>query len=65
MKSNQAKLNWTLDELGWSLRPPGDMQEWDGLTKWFLQYAASHPVAVKTDYNRRWHEAAKRAMNDA
>ena len=29
---NSAKANWTLDELGWELRPGGG-GEWDGLTQ--------------------------------
>ena len=43
---NNAKMNWTLDELGWTLHPAGDVQEWDGLLHWFLEYTAAHPETV-------------------
>ncbi|MGH6840107.1 MAG: HNH endonuclease [Methylocella sp.] len=31
MLRNSVKANFTLDELGWSLYPPGDIKDWDGL----------------------------------
>lgn len=37
MASNSAKMNWTLEELGWTLHPPGDLEIWDGLLGWFLR----------------------------
>jgi hypothetical protein len=36
MLRNSAKANFTLDELGWPLYPPGDMKDWDGLLGWFV-----------------------------
>ena len=33
---NSAKAHWTLEELGWTLHPPGLMGSWDGLMGWFL-----------------------------
>jgi len=43
MLRNSAKLSWTLEELGWTLLPPGDIKTWDGLTGWFLRYTEDHP----------------------
>jgi hypothetical protein len=39
MVRNAAKSIFTLDELGWSLHPPGNIAEWDGLVGWFLDQA--------------------------
>jgi 5-methylcytosine-specific restriction endonuclease McrA len=50
MVRNSAKLNWTLDELGWSLKPPGDLRVWDGLIQWFLQYVAANPEMLGTTW---------------
>lgn len=36
MIRNQAKANWTVEELCWELRPPAGIGEWDGLAGWFL-----------------------------
>jgi hypothetical protein len=62
MLRNNAKANWTLDELGWTLRPAGSFQEWDGLIRWFLGYVAGHPELLQESYFRRWHTATKRAL---
>lgn len=55
---NSAKLNWTLEELGWKLLPGGDMHHWDGLMGWFMEYVeADQSVLVKKQL-RAWHAAA-------
>ena len=59
MARNSAKMNWSLEELGWALMPPGDFRQWDGLLGWFLQYAAAHPEALANASVRQWHRAAK------
>lgn len=33
---NTIKSNMSLDELGWSVHPQGDLKDWDGGTGWFL-----------------------------
>jgi hypothetical protein len=59
MARNSAKMNWTLDELGWSLHPPGDFKEWDGLIHWFLEYTNEHPALIAKASMRQWQRAAK------
>lgn len=58
MLRNSAKAQWTLDELGWELHEPGSLDEWDGLTGWFLDYTAAHPKVVSSGYLKRWRRAA-------
>ena len=58
MARNSAKMNWTLEELGWSLLPPGDLRKWDGLMGWFLDFVARYPVSLSTPSQRQWHKAA-------
>src|SRR5215208_1783869 len=55
MARNSAKMNWTLGELGWTLLPPGDFREWDGLISWFLEYTAVHPEVLASASVRQWH----------
>jgi hypothetical protein len=59
MASNSAKMNWTLAELGWELHPPGNVEEWDGLLGWFLEYTAARSDFVLKGRMRDWHRAAK------
>jgi hypothetical protein len=54
MLRNQAKASWTLEELQWQLHPPGDMEDWDGLTRWFVDYARDHEEVCEQKYFREW-----------
>jgi len=61
-RNNSAKANSTLEELGWSLQPPGRREEWDGLIRWFVTYTEQHSALVRTEYLRRWRAAAVRVL---
>jgi hypothetical protein len=58
MLHNSAKSNWTLDELGWRLLPPGDLGQWDGMLRWFVEYLEREPSHLSDRYIRQWHRAA-------
>jgi len=62
MARNSAKMNWTLEELGWELHPPGRIDEWDGMFDWFLRYAEAEPAVLKTGNVGQWVRAAKAAV---
>jgi hypothetical protein len=62
MLTNASKGNFTLGELGWSLRPQGVFGDWDGLTGWFLSWTAERPETLTDVYLRRWHDAARAAL---
>ncbi len=61
MAHNGAKMNWTLAQLGWTLHPCGDIEKWDGLARWFLEYGKEHPGAVRGQI-RQWYRAAEAEM---
>lgn len=65
MLRNNAKSNWTLEELKWPLLPPGDIRVWDGLMNWFLEYSAATPSALDVPYLKRWHRAARSCPESA
>jgi len=58
MARNSAKMNWTLDKLGWALHPPGDAREWDDMMRWFLEYTEAHPETLPSGSIRQWRRAA-------
>jgi hypothetical protein len=60
MLRNSAKANFTLDELGWSLYPRGDVKDWDGLLGWFIEEANADRDILNDPYLRRWYSAARR-----
>ena len=65
MVLNSAKSNWTLEELRWTLLPPGDSNCWDGLLRWFIEFISSSPEHLADNYIKTWHSAAKRVTNVA
>ncbi len=62
MARNIAKMNWTLEELGWRLHPPGDLMAWDGLLQWFMDYTSTRPDLRTQPSLRQWHRAASLAI---
>lgn len=61
MLRNSAKANWTLEELGWIVHPPGRIMDWDGQLAWFKQYIAANPATLKgLPALRVWSQAASR-----
>ena len=59
---NSIKSNWTLEELGWKLHRPGDLNNWDGLINWYLEYTETNPELLEDPYLRSWHKAAKATL---
>jgi len=59
MARNSAKLDYTLEQLGWSLHPPGSLRDWDGLAGWVLDYTSAHPELLNNSSIRGWCRAAR------
>ena len=58
---NSAKSNWLLKELGWQIYPPGNLDEWDGLFNWFINYVETNPKTLNDNYLKSWYNAAIKA----
>ncbi|MGH7626789.1 MAG: hypothetical protein ACREOJ_15915 [Gemmatimonadaceae bacterium] len=60
VRVNATKSSRTLEQLGWSLRPPEPAANWDGLVGWFVAYLSTHPVwlAHSTSGHRltKWYD---------
>lgn len=63
MKRNSAKANWLLDEIGWTLKSPGYLKEWDGLVFLFLDLIKAFPELQRNKYINTWHKALLRASS--
>lgn len=59
MLNNSIKSNWTLGELRWSLCPPGNCADWDGLTGEFLQTVEKNPDLMLDSYIKKWYRISK------
>lgn len=59
---NSAKSNWLLEELGWRLHNSGDLEDWDGLIKWFISYATENSSILENKYLYSWYKAASSVL---
>ncbi len=64
MARNFAKMNSTLEEIGWTLQPAGRFEDWDGLMCWFVTYGDTHPDSARAGSMRQWYLAARTAMGE-
>lgn len=63
MARNFVKQNWSLQHLGWKLVPPGDLRQWDGCLRWFLQFTTEHPEVLVSSSMRQWQRAARATVS--
>ena len=55
MLHNSIKNNWTLEQLQWSLYPPGDIKDWDGLTHLFISLVEADKQLLNDSYIKKWY----------
>jgi hypothetical protein len=60
--NNFIKLDFTLEEIGWSLYPEGRFEEWDGLLHWFNVFMGRNPEYLSHSFLNSWHIAANRCL---
>lgn len=62
MLHNAAKSNWLMEELDWKLHPPGNGQDWCGLSEEFLQIVERNPQLRDDSYIRQWYAATRKCI---
>ncbi len=60
MVNNSAKSNFTLEQLGWTLKSQGDITEWDGLSQLFIKIVDENKSLLEVKKIRGWYRATKR-----
>lgn len=63
MLKNSIKSNFTLEEVGWSLHPSGNILEWDGMVSWYVEYIEKHPSLLEQSYFSTWHKAVIKCLD--
>ncbi len=62
MVNNSSKSNFTLEQLGWTLKQPGDIKDWDGLSQLFVQIVDENELLLKIKKIKQWYLATKIAL---
>lgn len=57
--NNSIKSNWTLEQLRWKIYNAGDIKEWDGLTKIFIELVEKDIALLSDNYIKRWYSISK------
>lgn len=63
-KRNMAKSTSTLEQIGWTIHPPGKLEDWDGLTAWFMNYVGENPALLLNNDVNNWYRALKTFLED-
>ncbi len=59
MKNNSIKSNYSLDEMNWNLYETGNLNNWDGLTKLFIEIVEKNSDLLKDSYIKSWYKISK------
>ena len=59
MLNNAVKSNWSLKQLRWELHPAVKFEEWDGLTKLFVDIVDNDKNLMNDKYIKTWYNASK------
>ena len=62
MVNNSIKNNFTLEQLGWTLKDKGDIQNWDGLSKIFLVIVEQDKSLLRISRIKSYYAATKEVM---
>ena len=62
MKNNSIKSNYTVEEIGWTLYPKGNMEEWDGLTQIFIKLVDNNRELLNDRYIKTWYGVSVKEM---
>ena len=62
MKNNSIKSNYTLDEIHWKLYPKGNISDWDGLTKVFMELVDKDKELLNDSYIKNWYNVSKKVF---
>ena len=61
--NNSRKANFLIEDLGWTLHPQGNPQEWDGLSNWFVSQIQQHDELLQSNKSLvGWYRAAKTSL---
>jgi hypothetical protein len=57
-----ARSHSTVEEMGWRLTREGYVDEWDGMSSWYVEYVKENPELRNINYFNLWYIAAKKAL---
>ena len=62
MVHNSVKSNYTLEQLGWTLKDGGDIHKWNGLSIEFVSLVENNPCLKQINRIKSYYEATKKVL---
>lgn len=62
MVYNSAKSNFTLEQIGWTLKEKGNMKDWDGLSSYFITTVEKDKSLLEIKAIKSWYTITKETM---
>lgn len=62
MVNNSVKSNFTLEQLGWTLKQSGDIKDWDGLSQLFIKIVDENVSLLKIKKIKEWYVTTKKTL---
>lgn len=57
-----ARADQTIEEAGWRLTREGFVDEWDGMSTWYVEYVNDHQELREINFFNLWFNAAKSVL---
>ena len=54
--------NSTVEEMGWRLTREGHVDEWDGMSSWYVEYLKENQEIRNINFFNMWYIAAKKVL---
>ena len=64
MRTNGAKNSSKIGASSWTLLPPGEFREWDGLLCWLVTFCGHHPEAKLAPGVKEWISPARSVLRE-
>ena len=64
MMNNSAKSNFTLEQLNWTLKAKGDIRDWDGLSRMFVDIVENNQSLLSVERIKNYYVATKETMKE-
>lgn len=62
MVYNSFKSNFTLEQIGWTLKNKGNIKDWDGLSNFFIKIVEKDESLIKNKVIKSWYTITKETM---
>ena len=62
---NQAKGLASLEDMGWTLHDAGKIEDWDGMSRQFLEIVGKHEELLDDKMIKEWYNATKEVFKSA